>query len=294
MNKQQIADLSLLFIAFIWGTTFAIVKDAIAIVPPFTFLALRFFLAAIVLALLFPKKLLQLNTFTFVSGTIVGLIFFTGYAFQTIGLQYTTASKAGFITGLSVIIVPILATILMKKPPTTGAIAGVVCATIGLALLSLNQHFSLEKGDAIILGCAFAFAIHILAVSKFTPHVDPVLFSLIQIITVSIVSGAFSCGTKSIAFDFNPKVIWALIITAPLATSLALVIQSAMQKCTTATRTALILSMEPVFSALFSYFYLHEHLTIRTITGCMLVFLGMILAEITPGKRKKLKIDNAQ
>lgn len=292
MNKQQIADLSLLFVAFIWGTTFAIVKDAIAIVPPFTFLALRFLFAAIFLALLFPKKLFQLNTFTLASGTIVGLIFFVGYAFQTIGLQYTTASKAGFITGLSVVIVPILATILMKKPPTSGAIVGVACAAVGLALLSLNQHFTLEKGDTIILGCAFAFAIHILTVSKFTPHVDPILFSLMQIITVSVVSSLFAWRTESIIVNFNHKVIWALLITAPLATSLALVIQSAMQKCTTATRTALIFSMEPVFSALFSYFYLHEHLTIRTVTGCMLVFLGMILAEITPGKKRKLKIDN--
>jgi len=287
MLKRFWADFALLAVAFVWGTTFTIVKDAVELVPVYFFLAVRFLIAAIILAIIFRHALKKLDAHTLLAGTLIGLFLFAGYAFQTIGLQYTTPSKAGFITGLSVVIVPLLSTLLMKKPPSLGAGLGTFCATVGLAMLSLDRSFRLAYGDTLILLCAISFALHILAVGKFTTTADPLQLTIIQIAFVSIASGLCSLLTeRNMPIILNTDVWIAIIVTAVFATAAAFLIQNVVQKFTTPTRTALIFTMEPVFAALYSVLIGGEHLPANVLAGCALIFAGMVMAEVKIGRRK--------
>jgi drug/metabolite transporter (DMT)-like permease len=294
MKKSTFADLSLLFVAFIWGTTFVLVQNAISTMEPFAFNGIRFFIAFIILLgslLLFQRQQLQLLTRRIViSGILLGFWLFLGYATQTLGLVYTTSSKAGFITGLSVVLVPLFSFLLLKQKPSLPAIVGVGIATIGLFLLTMTDIAALNIGDFFVLICALGFAMHIIFTGKFSEHFPSLLLTTIQILTVSILS-----MISSVIFeDFNKmikisvitseSVIIALFITSVFATALAFFAQTRFQKYTTPTRVALIFAMEPVFAALAGYYWADERLSISAIFGCIFIFLGMIFAELPAQK----------
>lgn len=286
MNKKQLgADLALLFVAAIWGATFVTVKNALADITPFYFNALRFSLAALILGVISWRKLPLLNKSLIASGSLIGFFLFAGYSFQTIGLQYTSASNAGFITGLSVVLVPFFSIYFSKKAPSLEATLGALMAAVGLGLLSLDETLHINTGDFLVFLCAISFALHIIFVGRYSPVHDTFLLVTIQVAAVAVLS---SFG----AFFFEPPLpaltgqVWvALLITAILATVVAFLVQNWMQKFTTPTRTAIILSMEPVFGALFAFLLLGEILSTQDWFGSSLVFLGMILAEVPLKKR---------
>jgi drug/metabolite transporter (DMT)-like permease len=284
-NEQLKADLSLLMVTFIWGTTFVVVKNAIADMPTFRFIAIRFAVACLFLVLISSRKLKQLNKKTALAGLLIGMLLFGGYSFQTLGLQYTSASNAGFITGLAVVLVPFMSTLLTRRPPGLFTILGVLSATLGLALLTLGTSFSLNKGDLLEFLCAVCFCLHILAVGKFAPDMDATLLAIVQIGTVAISAGFLSLGVESQPWVFS-EVVWiGLLLTAIPATSLAFLIQTKMQKFTTTTRTAIIFTMEPVFAALFAFLVAGERLTMQGKIGAALVICGMLLSELKLGKK---------
>ncbi|MBC7316075.1 MAG: DMT family transporter, partial [Chloroflexi bacterium] len=161
LPRQLWADLALLLVALIWGSTFVMVKEATAAYPVFPFLALRFGLATVGLILIGGKRLRTLGWRGVGAGALIGLFLFGGYAFQTLGLRYTSASKAGFITGLSVAIVPLLSAAILRQRPQPQAAVGVCLAVTGLALLSLNAALHFDRGDLLVLACALSFALHI-------------------------------------------------------------------------------------------------------------------------------------
>src|SRR5690554_1505858 len=165
--KRWQADLALAFVALIWGSTFVVVKNALDTVGPLTYVAWRFWLAAIFLAALFHRRARRVRRAELLAGGLIGVWLALGYLFQTVGLQTTTSAKAGFITGLSVVIVPVLATLLLRRPPGRGAVIGIAAATVGLGFLSLDRNLSVQEGDLWVLGCAFAFALHIVTVPRF-------------------------------------------------------------------------------------------------------------------------------
>ncbi|MFD2445784.1 DMT family transporter [Bacillus sp. CGMCC 1.16607] len=290
MKKSTFADLSLLFIAFIWGTTFVLVQNAISTMEPFAFNGFRFFIAFVILGtclFLFQKNPLQyVNKKLIVSGVLLGFWLFLGYATQTLGLVYTTSSKAGFITGLSVVLVPLFSFLLLKQRPSFPAVIGVSVATIGLFLLTMTDVASLNIGDFFVFICALGFAMHIIFTGKFSGQFPTLLLTTIQILTVSILS-----IISSIIFEdfqsmfhktviFSPAVIAALLITSVFATAIAFFAQTRFQKNTTPTRVALIFAMEPVFAALTAYFWANERLSISAVFGCLFIFLGMVFAEL--------------
>jgi drug/metabolite transporter (DMT)-like permease len=294
MKKSTFADLSLLIVAFIWGTTFVLVQNAISTMEPFAFNSLRFFIAFVILflsLLLFQRKQLHfLSKRIVISGFLLGFWLFLGYATQTLGLLYTTSSKAGFITGLSVVLVPFFSFLLLKQKPSFPAVIGVSIATIGLFLLTMTDIAALNIGDFFVLICAFGFAMHIIFTGKFSEQFPTLLLTTIQILTVSILS-----LISSLIFeDFNEmmklsiissqSVIIALIVTSVFATALAFFAQTSFQKYTTPTRVALIFAMEPVFAAIAGYYWASERLSISAITGCLFIFLGMLFAEL-PAER---------
>jgi len=275
-----IADLLLLLVALIWGLTFPAIKDALEAVTPFIFLALRFFIAWVFLIILYPHKLIKINRINFKTGLIIGTLLFLGYGFQTIGIQYTSASNAAFITGLSVVLVPFLNIPVTGELPGKYAVIGALSATVGLSLLSLNASLTLNFGDVLVFLCAIAFAYQIILVGKYAPHTDPTLLTIIQIGVVAIFSGLAAASFETLSVSFTRQVWIGLAICAIPATSLAYWIQNKAQKYTSPAKTAIIFSMEPVFGALFSYLWLGETLTLKGVLGCVLVFFGIVLAEL--------------
>jgi drug/metabolite transporter (DMT)-like permease len=287
------ADLSLLFVALIWGATFVLVQNAISFLEPFSFNAVRFTAAAVLLGLwltVFEKEQLKkLDKKLMISGMMLGFLLFIGYAFQTLGLLYTTSSKAGFITGLSVVLVPLLMIGILKLRPGMNSITGVAAATLGLYLLTMSDVSSLNIGDGFVLICAAGFALHIVFTGKFSSSYPTLLLTTVQISTVAVLSAISSVIFEDWKRAFNPEVIYsanvlvALLITSVLATALAFFIQTNFQKHTTATRVALIFAMEPVFAAITAYFWAGERLTYIALVGCALIFAGMVFAELPSG-----------
>ena len=299
MKKTITADLLLLFVAFIWGATFVLVQNAIAILPPFTFNAVRFLLAGIplLIILLFLRKKqgnASVDKKVVFAGTILGVWLFFGYGLQTLGLVYTTSSKAGFITGLSVVLVPIICFLWLKEKIHKQAIIGVSIATVGLYFLTMFDYLAFNIGDFFVLLCAVSFAVHIVLTGKFTKVYTAITLTTVQIFTVAILS-----MISSVLFEqpwllrahdlLHTEVIFALLICAFLATTVAFFIQTHVQKFTSPTRVALIFAMEPVFAAITAYLWANERLSTFAVVGCIFIFVGMLLAEI-PLKKKKVEL----
>ena len=282
LKKRQVkADLALLFVAFSWGLTFVVVQDALSGIGPYYFVALRFLLAVVFLAACYWRRLAKINWKTLKTGFFIGLFLFGGYAFQTIGLKYTGPATAGFITGLAVILVPLFTAVAYRRLPGFFVIIGVLCATFGLALLTLQgSSFSLGLGDLLIFLCAICFGLHIIMVGRYAGRHDPVLMALIQIGTVSVISFMFALKLETMPSHFTTPVWIAFVITAIPATSLAFLIQNSVQRYTSSTHTAIIFTMEPVFSAITAHLLGREVLTAVQAAGCILILAGMLVAEL--------------
>jgi drug/metabolite transporter (DMT)-like permease len=283
MNDKTLkADLSLLLVAAIWGSTFVIVKNATADMPTFTFLAIRFAIAALALALLRRRLEVWKNPKLWIDGFFIGIFLFLGYVLQTLGLQHTSAAKTGFITGLYVVIVPIIVAFAEKKVPNKATIMGIIIATFGLGLLSLDG-LSISQGDFLVLLCAFAFAAHIYVVSILSKKYDSIAITTIQLLTVSFLS-----FISMFFFETNATITWSsnvylgLLLTAIPATSIAFWMQNNYQKYTTPTHTALIFASEPVFAYIFAFALAGEILTIQYTIGAILILGGILLAELSP------------
>lgn len=293
MNKKGIkSDLMLLSVAFIWGTTFIIVQNAVAILPPHSFNAVRFLAAAIflfIIALVFDRKnLFKIPKKAMLGGILLGVFLFFGYATQTIGLLYTTAANAGFITGLSVVLVPILSLFILKARPRFTSVIGVGLAASGLYLMTMISSDGFNIGDALVLVGAVFFALQIVGMDKYAPLYSPYILALIQIFVVGILSLIAALLFEDTTILLSPEimfsydVILALVITSLFATALAFLIQATFQRYSSPTKTAIIFAMEPVFAALTSMIVLWQWLTWNVALGGSLIFLGMILAEIPP------------
>lgn len=299
MNKTLLADGTLLFVVFVWGATFVVVQDAIAFLTPFSFNAVRFFMAFVLLALFyvfFSKK--QANHFSKTSikaGITLGFWLFLSYAFQTLGLLYTSPAKAGFITGLSVILVPLFSFLLLKQKLSRNALLGVICATVGLYMITMLQASSVNKGDFFVLISAISFAMHIITTGKYAKHVQALPLTIIQIFSVALLSfiSSFIFENPQAMYRaevlLKKEVLSGLLITSILATAFAFLAQTYFQAYTSATRVALIFAMEPVFAALTSYIVIGEQFTISMIFGCLLILMGNVLAE---WPTKKMSIEN--
>lgn len=281
-RRQLWADLALLVVAAIWGATFVMVRDAVSAFPVFAFLAVRFMWAAMALLPLAWHERADgwLNRRLIAQGGLMGLTLLAGYGFQTMGLRYTTPAKAGFITGLSVVLVPAASALFLRRPPTRAAAIGIALATGGIALLSLNADLSVSLGDLLVLACAVSFAGQIVLTAAFAPGQPALRLAWVQIATVALVSGAIALVGERPWPAMSGQVALAAAFTGVLATSFAFATQTAAQRFTSPTHTALIFSLEPVFAALFSFLLIGETLTGRAVAGCSLILAGMLTAEL--------------
>lgn len=295
-RRQVLADVALLIVTAIWGGTFVMVKEAVSAFPVFAFLFIRFTLATLSLAPVRPWLERKFRVFraegakrgprALVAGAMLGLALTAGYGFQTFGLQYTTPAKAGFITGLSVVIVPTLAALIMRRPPERAVWWGVILATVGLGLLSLNRDLRPQVGDVLVFLCAISFALHILITGYLAPGHAPLHLTLGQLATTALLSGLISVMWEWPWPPFNQQMLFAALFTGLLASTLAFTVQTLAQRFTTPSHTALIFSMEPVFAALFSFLLAAEPITSRTVVGGGLIVAGMLVAEMGPALRR--------
>jgi drug/metabolite transporter (DMT)-like permease len=297
LKKQWIADFSLLAVTFVWGATFVIVQNAISFLEPLSFNAVRFILAGLFLFLwliIFHRSLFRHYTLPLArAGIWMGFWLFSGYAFQTIGLLYTTSSKAGFITGLSVVLVPLFSFLFLKQKPPVNAAIGAVMAAVGLYFLTIGDgKWMLNRGDVFVFFCAISFAMHIITTGKYSARYSTMLLTMTQIFTVAVMCTIFAFLFEDETQMWNVAIlqkreVWtALLITSLLATTAAFLIQTNFQKYTTSTRVALIFAMEPVFAALTAYIWAKEQLTASAIIGCIGILCGMIFAELPITARK--------
>lgn len=286
-----LADAALLLVTMAWGATFVVVKEALAEIRPFAFLAVRFGIAALLLAPWYWRGIVRGGLRQARAGLFIGGFLFLGYGAQTLGLQWTSAGKAGFITGLMVVFVPVFSAWLLRQPPRRDSVLGVLLATLGLALLTLTDSLQPNRGDALVLLCAVCFAMHIISVGKHARHPDNSAGALatIQIGVTSLLALAASLATErgywaAIGGPGGiPPAAWrAILITAVFATAAAFLIQNLAQRRTTPTHTAVVFSMEPVFAALFAWLLAGEVLGPRGVAGGALIVVGMLAAELEP------------
>ncbi|MBU2623303.1 MAG: DMT family transporter [Proteobacteria bacterium] len=279
--REYGADASLLFIAIIWGSTFIITKQAIENIPVFSFLALRFALASLLLWIISSPRIKRLSVKTVSDGLILGTVLFLTYAFQTVGLKYTSASVTAFITGLYVVIVPVLSLIILKKKPGMYLVIGVLLSFAGLSLITLNGRIALSKGEALVLANALFASFHIVLTDYYSRRNDIFLLTATQISVVLIFSVLASLlfEPNGLSCNYDNQLLFALFITGIFATVVAFLVQTGLQKYTTPTKAAVIYGMEPVSSAFFSYFIGAELLTLRQYTGAMIIIFAMVFVE---------------
>jgi drug/metabolite transporter (DMT)-like permease len=275
------AEIYLLIIVIIWGSTFALIKGVINIIPPYTFLAYRFFLAALILLLIFWKRMKEINIMILKRGSLIGIFLFLGYTLQTVGIKYTTATKAGFITGLSVVLVPIISHFFIKEKINRNSVVGVIFAFIGLWFLNYSSSFSFNLGDFLVLLCAVSFAMHIISVGLFSKKLDYVLLAITQITVVFALSLLMALIFERLAihFSYSYDIWWSIVITGIFATALAFYMQNRFQRYSTATKTAIIFSGEPIFAAIFAYLLLGEKVGLISWAGGLLIIFGMIVSQ---------------
>lgn len=277
--KRTEAEFLMLLVAMIWGVTFVLVKEALASIGPFLFLGIRFILAYLVLALLSFKNIKKVKDTTLAAGCLIGFFLFIGYVFQTVGLQYTTSSNAGFITGVSVVLVPIMIAVRNRKMPSWQTSLMVIIAAIGLFLLSVPAgNFSLGYGDFLILICAFGFALHIVFVDHYSYRHNALAITGIQILFVGILCLIIGLLTEPLPQHLSISTISAIVITSVFATSMAFLLQNYLQKFSTPTRFAVVLTSEPVFAAIAGFIWAGEILTERAYAGAGMILLAMLLS----------------
>jgi drug/metabolite transporter (DMT)-like permease len=283
-----LVDGSLVVMTLIWGATFVIVKRALADASTLLFLTIRFGTAAFLLALIFRNDFRKDFRASHLgvslrAGALAGFFLFSGFALQTLGLRYTTASKAAFLTGFTTPMVAVLSSIVFRRAPQFIEILGVATAFLGMALMTIpSGRFQIGGGDLLVAGCAVAFAFHILTTGRFAGKVDMGVFTVMQIATGAAMGAATFWWTEPVRIQWTLPLIGALAVTSLFATALAFSIQTWAQRWTSPTRTALIFAMEPVFAWITSFLLLGELLSGRGAVGAVLILGGVLMVELKP------------
>lgn len=290
-SKRLRGELLLLFVVAVWGASFPLMRNVISMMPFYAYTSIRFTIAALVLLVIFWKRLKGINRNLLISGSIIGVLLFAGMYLQVLGLYFTTASNSAFITGLNVVMVPIISAYILHKRPDIQAVIGVVLAFLGIFFLSGGMKLNFNLGDTLTLISALCFTFQIIAIDKFTSEHDAVLLGIVQIASAAVLFDVLYIGAGIKPFVLSNNALLILLITALLGTALAFLVQTVVQEHTTPTRAALIIIMEPVFGAIFSTIIPDmegkvEILTVTSIVGCTLVLCGMLVAELPLFKRK--------
>jgi drug/metabolite transporter (DMT)-like permease len=293
--KKYIGEAALLFNTLIWGGTFALIKNAFTDISPLLFLGLRFGLATLIFLPFVYSHLKSANKKTLIAGSILGLFYFAGFATQSVGLNLTTATKSGFITGTFIIFIPILQLIIERRKPKWFNILSVFLVLIGLIMLSSKGENALDFikqlgsdfniGDLLTLMCALLFAFQVVYVDVFTKKYDYLPMVFVQLLITGLGGFIFSyifsiTSLEEVRLTVNLSVVTAILYTSIFASIITTIIQLKYQKTVSPTKAGIIFSIEPIFAAVFAYFLLNEKISNFGFVGCVLIFIGVIFSEI--------------
>jgi len=274
-------------IAFIWGSTFVLVKEALNDASPLALNSARMIVAAVLLAFFYRKKIAVLTKASLAAGALVGTFLFAGYAFQTTGLKLTTPSKSAFLTGTSSVLVPLFLVAIWHVRIHLWRVVGILLALVGLFLMTvpggpggLADFANVNMGDLLTVGCAICFTFHVIFVGRASQRFPFEQVAFLQVGTAAILMTLSTPLLEHPYFRATPTVIAAILITGILCTAVAFSIQSWAQQFTPATHTALIFTTEPVFAWLTSFIYLHERLGLRAGAGAVLILGGVLISEL--------------
>jgi drug/metabolite transporter (DMT)-like permease len=281
--KSRRAELAMAGVTVVWGSTFVLVKEALADISTILFLALRFSVAAVALWLIYSRAVRARFTGwrQLIPAVAAGGALFAGYFFQTAGLKLTTASKSAFITGLSIPMVPLASSLVYRVKPRIPEVVGVLIATFGMGLMTLPAgQFEISRGDLLSLLCAVTFAIHLVLISHYTPLLGFETVAVLQVATAAALGLIAFPVAEPLVFQASTAVVAAVAITGLLATALAFTTMAWAQQYTTATRTALICALEPVVAWLTSWWLTGETMPVRGRIGAGLILGGIALVEL--------------
>lgn len=287
MSRALKAHTLLVFITLIWGVTFVVIKNALADITPLFFNAVRMSLASLCLLMLFWRPVSRLRWPAVRAGAVVGVFLWAGYEFQTTGLKLTTPSKSGFLTGISVVLVPVFLAIVWRRKINRWTLIGVATAFVGLILMTVPagesgwaEWSSVNKGDVLTLACAVAFAFQIIFLGRATRQHAFEQIAFLQTAVATVLMFVTIPVLETVRVVWSPAVIWGIVTTGILGTAVAFTIQAWAQQFTPATHTALIFTLEPVFAWLTSYIVLHERLGGRAAAGAGLILAGVLVSEL--------------
>lgn len=295
IHKRFFGESVLLFNTIIWGGTFVVVKNSLSDISPMLFVGIRFLIASLILLPFAVKELKKLDRKSILMGILVGALLFLGFSTQTAGLNYTTATKSGFITGSLVMFVPLLQLIIERRKPTFGAMFGSLLVLCGLVFLSvkdtsvMNLFYELgsnfNTGDVLTLLCAIFFAMQIVFLDKVSRKVNFKALTLLQLSATSLLAIVLSAvlsalNIEPVKIQFTASLLGGLAYTSLLATFITMTVQTRFQKEVTPTKAGIIYSFEPFFSAIFAFFALGERFTMFSLIGCTLIFSGLLASEL--------------
>ncbi len=285
MSPQRRAEALLLSITVIWGSTFVVTKSLVGHNSPLFYTAARFLLSSLILFVLFPRRLRALPRSALKRGSVLGFFLFTGFALQTVGIQYTSASKSAFFTGMLTVLTPVVQFSAGRvsgrggKPLKLGNILGVVLAGFGLYLMTSPSGAGFSAGDGMTLVCALMFACYIVYLDSASDEPDKVQLTFVQFVFCGIAGLAVALPFESTRVSITAEYALSLLYLTLFATVLAMWVQNRFQGDTTPTRAAVIFAMEPVIAALFAYAVRGEMIGVAGAFGAAMILAGLLLSE---------------
>ena len=276
---EIIASIVLAVVALVWGTTYAVIKDTLSVVQPFSLMMFRFGFSAFILSLMYFKKFKAIKSVDLKRGIIIGIFMFLAFYFLIVSIRFTTASKFSFIVGAYVLIVPFLSWIINKTKLDRYAIVGAILATIGLAFLTMEKGAVFNLWDLVAGCCSFFFAAHMIAIEKYSGDSDPILLTIIQFITTAVLFIILTGVKEGYNFTVLPEIKWTLGYLVIISTIIPFAIQNIVQRYISSTSTALILTLQSAFGSIFAVYYLDERMTKQMIIGCLLIFIAIVFQE---------------
>ena len=289
-HRQLIGSLILLVVAVIWGTAFAFQRMGTGVIGPMTFTASRMTLSAVAVG--FVSFLIKdpdiadaagssaRRRDTLTGGILCGLFLVSATLFQQIGIAYTTAGKAGFITALYILLVPIISTVFLRKPSSWIVWIAVLLGLAGMYLLCMTEGFSLARGDALVCVCAMLFTGHILCCDRFAGRGNPVRISAIQFVTASVVSWTLAFIFETPSVEAIRSALVPILYCGLASGGIGYTLQIVAQRFTNPTVASLLMSFESVFAVLGGAVLLHERMSTRELLGCMVMFIAIIVVQV--------------
>lgn len=297
--KKWLAIGALILVTVIWGGGFVASDIALESMKPFQIMMVRFLLASVLMGVISrgqqkSEEKLKDRAGAIKAGILMGVTLFMGFAFQIIGLQYTTPSKNAFLTALNVVIVPFIAFVILKKKIGAKGIIGAVMSVFGVALLSLNGNFTVSLGDGLTLFCAVGFAFQIFFTSEFVKKYPASVLNTVQMFTAFVLSAISLMIFGENDFQVTTQGWLSALYLGVVSTTICYLLQTACQKYIDETKAAIILSMESVFGTIFSIMILHEVVTVRMIIGCAVILAAVIISNMSEtSEDKEIQCSNA-